>query len=342
MPWLLPSPTGSGHGPLGPNTSPNCSPKHQLPRLSSYPSLCPSLEATGVCRASGKSGAGGVDGDAEETGFLTPEKRSPEGESSCCLQISIGASWVGWSWTPTGALQKVRGQKPPGRKHQSKKGKQEGGPQACRGPALHRFCSVFHDTVRLIGKWIKLTPARQKHRLLGGDAPPPAACPSSGTWTSLMALAMARRARSSLDVTSRCHPDSFSAFAGWVTRWSSCPICHFWLEASGPVFGEQRGGFGAWISGFFSTRVPGPCPSGHLSLDKLAPQIHPAAPHSPPKQSAKGPFWPPTAAAFMRPSPTSAPRSVPPLGSLHRGGPLRQHPEMSLNPYFRSFQGYWC
>ena len=35
---------------------------------------------------------------------------------------------------------------------------------------------------------------------------------------------------------------------------------------------------------------------------------------------AKGPFGPSTPAAFLHPRPTSAPRSAPPLGSLHLGG----------------------
>lgn len=45
----------------------------------------------------------GTQGDAQETGFLTPEK-SPEGESNSCLQLPNRASQIGWSQTPKHAL----------------------------------------------------------------------------------------------------------------------------------------------------------------------------------------------------------------------------------------------
>lgn len=135
------------------------------------------------------------------------------------------------------------------------------------------------------------------------------------------------------------NPDSLAAFAGWVTRWSNCPICHSWLEATGlssaPVFGEQWGFFAAWVSGFFLAQVPGPCPRGHPSLDKAAPQIHPAAPRSLHKQWAQGaqqkarsdhPYRLPPCTHI----PTSAPWSVPPRGSLYLGGVIRN---VSIPPF---------
>lgn len=42
---------GSGHMSLRLNASPNRSPNHQLPQLFMSPSLSPSAEATGICKA---------------------------------------------------------------------------------------------------------------------------------------------------------------------------------------------------------------------------------------------------------------------------------------------------
>lgn len=135
-------------------------------------------------------------------------------------------------------------------------------------------------------------------------------------------------------------PDSFAAFAGWVTRWSSCPICHSWLEttwlSSAPVFGERWGFFVAWVSGFFFAQVPGPCASGHPSLDKPAPQIHLCHTTCPAQATgtacpAKGPFRPSTSTAFLCPHPTSHLCPTTGLSASRR----------SLSPDFRTLQSYW-
>lgn len=75
-------------------------------RTSIPPSLLP-LRLLAVAGPSRKSGdeADVIQGDAEETGLLTLEKRSPEG-----LQLPNGASQIGWNQTPKGAPQKVSGQ----------------------------------------------------------------------------------------------------------------------------------------------------------------------------------------------------------------------------------------
>lgn len=148
-------------------------------------------------------------------------------------------------------------------------------------------------------------------------------------------------------------PDSFAAFAGWVTRWSNCPICYSWLETTGlssaPAFGERRGFF------FCNLDQRVFLCSGPRSLPQWTSESGQTCSSNPPCGTtflaqatgtacpAKGPFGPSTPAAFLHPRPTSAPWSVPPLGSLHLGGQCcrRVLPKVSLCPDFRSLQSDW-
>lgn len=268
--------------------------------------------------------AGGIQGDAEETGFLTPEKRSPERESNCCLQLPNGAAQIGWSQTQRctaeGGWPKAAIEENSSRVRESKRVAL----RLAEVLSYTDFFSGFYDTVRQNRTWISLT--QQKYSFCCWSMSLHQLTPEQKDMEFSDGLS---DGKAELGAASQLIPiiipDSFAAFAGWVTRWSNCPICHSRLETTGLSSAPSLGSGGDFLHpgslGFslLGSQVPAPADTRVWTnlLLRFALWDHIPCQGTGTAYPAKGPSTP---AAFLHPHPTSAPWSVPPLGSPHLGG----------------------
>lgn len=190
--------------------------------------------------------AGGIQGDAEETGFLTPEKRSPERESNCCLQLPNGAAQIGWSQTQRctaeGGWPKAAIEENSSRVRESKRVAL----RLAEVLSYTDFFSGFYDTVRQNRTWISLT--QQKYSFCCWSMSLHQLTPEQKDMEFSDGLS---DGKAELGAASQLIPiiipDSFAAFAGWVTRWSNCPICHSRLETTGLSSAPSLGSGGDFL-----------------------------------------------------------------------------------------------